>query len=93
MPEIHELIFGFVHCRGKTTYSAGFAATRAEALAWLEKSREAPWRTVKVPPEDPVRYCKAAWCPFKRQKPWFDIRVLEDSEQRNTSPADGCGMT
>ena len=28
---------------------------------------------MKTPPEDPIRYCKAAWCPFKRQKPWFDL--------------------
>jgi len=24
-----------------------------------------------IPPEDPIRYCKVAWCPFKKQKPWF----------------------
>ncbi|MFA5321100.1 MAG: hypothetical protein WC373_00365 [Smithella sp.] len=81
MPERYELIFGFVHCRGKTTYHAGYADTLAEAQAWLKKNREALAPSVKAPPEDPVRYCKAAWCPFKRQKPWFDIRTAQKQEK------------
>jgi hypothetical protein len=75
MSERFELLYGFVHCRGKTTYSAGYAATRVEAEAWLKKNREAEFGTVKIPPEDPVRYCKAALCPLKRQKPWFDAKL------------------
>jgi hypothetical protein len=81
MPEQYELIYGFVHCRGKTSYSAGYANTRAEAEAWLKKNREAESRTVKAPPEDPIRYCKAALCPFKRQKPWFDITISGKPEK------------
>jgi len=81
MREQYELIYGFVHCRGKTTYSAGYADTLAEAQEWLNKNREAQSRTVKVPSEDPVRYCRAAWCPFKRQNPWFDIRATEKPEK------------
>ena len=80
MPERYELIYGFVHCRGKTTYSAGFVNSRKEAEAWLKKNREAATRTVKVPREDLVRHCKAALCRLKRQKPWFDIRPCEKSE-------------
>jgi hypothetical protein len=68
-----ELIYGFVHCRGRTTYSAGFVDTAEEADEWLKKNREATSRAVIIPPEDPLRHCKAALCPFKRQKPWFDI--------------------
>lgn len=82
MSERYELIYGFVHCRGRTVYSAGYANSAAEAEAWLAKNREAPFQNIKAPPNDPVRYCKAAWCPFKRQKPWFDIRVLPDLQQR-----------
>ncbi len=82
MSKRYELIYGFVHCRGRTTYCAGYAETLAEAEAWLEKNREAPFKNIKAPPDDPIRYCKAAWCPFKRQEPWFDIRVLPDSENR-----------
>ena len=81
MPEQYELIFGFVHCRGRTIYHAGYADTLAEAEQWLKKNREASSRTVKVPPEDPIRYCKAALCPMKRQKPWFDIRVVQKPEK------------
>ena len=81
MSERYELIYGFVHCRGRTVYSAGFADSRAEAEAWLEKNREASFQTVKAPPEDPIRYCKAVWCPFKRQKPWFDVRMVDYLEK------------
>lgn len=73
MNERFELIYGFIHCRGKTTYSAGFVNTKEEAEAWVRRHRESTSRTVKMPPEDPIRYCQAAWCPFKRQKPWFDM--------------------
>lgn len=80
MTERYELIYGFVHCRGRTTYSAGYAKTRAEAEAWIEKNRKAAYQNVKAPPEDPIRYCEAAGCPFKKQKPWFDVRVLTEPE-------------
>ncbi|HOQ41756.1 MAG TPA: hypothetical protein PLG94_06250 [Smithellaceae bacterium] len=81
MPVLYELIYGFVHCRGRTTYSAGYVNTLGEAEAWLKKIRKATSGAVIVPPEDPVRYCKAAWCPFKRQKPWFEIRDLQKPEE------------
>jgi hypothetical protein len=81
MPEQYELLYGFVHCRGRTTYSAGYVDTLAEAGAWLREKREETSSIVKIPLEDPVRYCRAAWCPFKRQKPWFDIRAIRKPEE------------
>ncbi len=81
MAERYELIYGFVHCRGRTVYQAGCVNTLAEAQAWLERNREAPFKLVKAPPEDPIRSCRAAWCPFKRQKPWFDFRRVSDEEE------------
>ena len=66
-----ELIYGFVHCRGKTTYHAGFADTQEEAEVWVANHRESTSRKVKAPPEDPIRSCSAQFCPLKRQKPWF----------------------
>jgi hypothetical protein len=73
MSEKFELIFGFIHCRGKTTYHAGFADTRQEAEAWVRSHREGKLPKMKIPPEDPVRHCQAALCPFQKQKPWFDF--------------------
>lgn len=73
MSKQFELIFGFVHCRGKTTYHAGYVDTQEEAEAWVRNHMEGKSHPVKVPPGDPIRYCKAALCPFKRQKPWFDF--------------------
>ena len=81
MSECYELIYGFVHCRGRTMYSAGWVNTLAEAEAWLAKNRAAPFQSIKAPPEDPIRFCQAALCPFKRQKPWFDFRRFPDTEE------------
>jgi hypothetical protein len=80
MPESYELIFGFVHCRGRTEYSAGRVGSKEEAEAWVKNQREGLLPKITIPPEDPIRYCRAAWCPFKRQKPWFDMRPSEKTE-------------
>jgi hypothetical protein len=71
--EKFELLYGFIHCRGRTTYSAGCVDTKEEADAWIRNHREGISPEMKTPPEDPMCYCKAAWCPFKKQKPWFDL--------------------
>jgi hypothetical protein len=73
MDKQFELIYGFIHCRGKTIYSAGFVDSQDEAEEWVRNHQEETAEKMKIPPEDPIRYCKAAWCPFKRQKPWFAI--------------------
>ena len=75
MNEQFELLYGFVHCRGKTTYSAGFVNTEAEAEAWRKNHRDGLSPKIRIPLEDPIRYCQAALCPLKRQQPWFDIVV------------------
>jgi hypothetical protein len=66
-----ELLYGYVHCRGKTTYSAGTVESEEEARGWVKRQQEGRGQRLKVPPEDPLRWCKAAYCPFKGQKPWF----------------------
>ncbi len=73
MPERYELIYGFVHCRGRTTYCAGYMDSEEEARAWVRDHREGLSPKMKIPTEDPVHYCRAVWCPFKKQKPWFDM--------------------
>ncbi|PKN20314.1 MAG: hypothetical protein CVU71_00510 [Deltaproteobacteria bacterium HGW-Deltaproteobacteria-6] len=73
MKEKFELLYGFVHCRGKTTYSAGYVDTREEAEAWVRNHREGIAPRMKIPPDDPIRYCRASWCPFKKQQAWFDM--------------------
>lgn len=68
-----ELIYETIHCRGKTTYSAGYVDTEEEARSWVERSQEGK-DCLKIPPEDPVRYCKADYCPFRGQKPRVSYR-------------------
>jgi hypothetical protein len=71
MKEQFELLYGFIHCRGKTTYHAGYVDTKEEAAAWVKDQQEGTSPPVKIPPEDPLCYCRAAFCPLRRQKPWF----------------------
>jgi len=73
LKETYELLFGYVHCRGKTTYSAGYANSQEEALSWVLRHREGQCPPPRVPPDDPLRTCRASFCPLKRQKPWFDM--------------------
>jgi len=77
MMDRYELHYGYVHCRGKTTYCAGYTETEAEALSWVKRHQEGKCRPPVIPLEDPVRYCLAAYCPFKRQKAWYAYRELE----------------
>jgi len=66
-----ELIFGYIHCTGRTEYTAGKAGSEAEAARWAEKRKGT---RVKVPEEDPVRWCPVRHCHMKFQKPWFGYR-------------------
>lgn len=74
MTEKFELLYGYIHCRGKTTYSAGYVESEEEARLWVKRHLEGGCRRLKVPPGDPIRSCKADYCPFKGQKPWFSYR-------------------
>ncbi|MFO8110990.1 MAG: hypothetical protein R6T92_00625 [Desulfosalsimonadaceae bacterium] len=70
-----ELVFGFIHCIGKTVYPAGFAASESEAVRWVEKQKQGENGRVKVPPQDPIHWCPVRHCHMKCQKPWFGYRL------------------
>lgn len=78
MGKRYELIYGYLHCIGRTTYSAGFVATEEEARAWVERQQAPGARRMKPPPEDPIRRCGVSYCPLKVQRPWFAWRVCEE---------------
>jgi hypothetical protein len=73
----YELLYGYVHCRGKTSYRAGYAATEEEAQKWVEEQKSTSLRPRKAPAVDPIRTCPAGTCPLKRQKPWFSYRPID----------------
>ncbi|NPU86440.1 MAG: hypothetical protein HPY65_18340 [Syntrophaceae bacterium] len=75
MPTQFKLIYGYVHCRGRTSYTAGYVDTAEEAEVWVRQHESGTAPAMKIPPGDPVRSCLAAHCPFKRQKPWFSYLV------------------
>ncbi|HAR98449.1 MAG TPA: hypothetical protein DCS11_06095 [Syntrophus sp. (in: bacteria)] len=78
MGKRYELIYGYLHCIGRTTYSAGFVATEDEARAWVERQEAPGGGRMKPPREDPIRRCGVSYCPLKVQQPWFAWRVCEE---------------
>jgi hypothetical protein len=77
MNERCELLYGFVHCVGRTHYHAGFADSEAAAKRWVRKRISGTPERLAVPDADPVRWCPVRHCHMKRQKPWFGYRSLD----------------
>jgi len=73
-----ELIFGYMHCIGRTVYSAGFVRFESDALRWVETQREKG--RAAVPAQDPIRWCPVRHCHMKFQKPWFGCRFDGEGE-------------
>lgn len=72
----YELIYGYLHCIGRTIYHAGFVETEAEAREWVQRQREKRTGRIKPPPEDPICGCRVSYCPLKAQQAWFDWREV-----------------
>ena len=67
----YRLEFGYMHCIGRTVYSAGTADTEEQARAWVTARSVSRPDDPVVPNEDPIRWCPVRHCHMKRQKPWF----------------------
>jgi hypothetical protein len=75
-PFRYELIYAYLHCIGRMEYRAGVVDTEAEAEEWVRaRQKEKTWR-MRVPDEDPVRWCPVRHCHMKRQTPWFSYREV-----------------
>jgi hypothetical protein len=75
----YELVYGYVHCIGKTTYHAGFCDSVREAEKWVRQARAGKLGRVRVPDNDPIRWCPVLHCHMKAQKPWFGYRPADKS--------------
>jgi hypothetical protein len=75
----YELLYGYCHCFGRTTYQHGLAASEAEARRWVETGRNDDRRPVP-PGSDPVWTCPVTGCPGHIQRPWFSYRPVPDGE-------------
>lgn len=71
----YELIYGFVHCVGRTYYHAGYADSQDEASRWVAQHTGDTRLKIGVPETDPARWCPVRHCHMKRQKPWFGYRL------------------
>lgn len=68
-----ELIYGFVHCKGKSVYIDGIVDTEEEAKSWMRRKRH----ELEQNPDafrDASFECKVAVCPMKECIPYFDYR-------------------
>jgi len=72
--EKYELQYGFMHCVGRTAYSAGTVATEEEARAWVASRSRSRAAFPGIPDGDPIRWCPVRHCHMKRQRPWFAYR-------------------
>ena len=70
-----ELLYGYLHCTGRTQYHGGYAADEAAADRWVRKQVRTGGGRKHVPEDDPVRWCPVRHCHMKRQKPWFGFRT------------------
>lgn len=79
--QLYELIYGYVHCIGKTTYHAGFVEFVDEAEKWVRQNQCESRGHTRVPENDPIRWCPVRHCHMKAQKPWFAWRRVDQSEK------------
>jgi hypothetical protein len=77
----YELLYGYCHCFGKTSYRHGWAASEKEARCWVDRARASRKRPVPAG-SDPVWTCPVAGCPGHGQVPWFDYRPIPDKEEK-----------
>ncbi len=76
----YRLEFGYMHCIGRTVYTAGTADTEEQARTWVADRSVPRPDDPGVPDQDPVRWCPGRHCHMRRQKPWFAYseKVSED---------------
>ena len=67
----YRLEYGYMHCVGRTVYSAGTVETEEQARAWVTARTGSRSQRPGIPVEDPIRWCPVRHCHMKRQQPWF----------------------
>jgi len=77
MDTSYELVYGYLHCVGRTQYHGGYAEDEAAADRWARQNAGEKPDPERVPDEDPVRWCPVRHCHMKRQRPWFGYRAAD----------------
>jgi len=72
--ETYRLEYGYMHCVGRTVYTAGTVDSEEQARAWVTARSEMPDGKRCPPDADPIRWCPVRHCHMKRQAPWFAYR-------------------
>ena len=86
----YELIYGYMHCIGKTFYHAGFVDSEEAAARWVRQSASEDFVRARVPDKDPIRWCPVRRCHMKFQTPWFSYRRVRNpgKPENGSQPAE-----
>ncbi len=74
---MYELMFGYVHCLGRTEYNAGYVDSEETAIKWVDEKRQERSKRSFVPKADPICWCPVRSCHARFQKPWFSYRKVD----------------
>lgn len=69
----YRLEYGYMHCVGRTVYTAGTVDSEEQARAWVAARSGAPAGQLCTPEADPIRSCPVRHCHMKRQRPWYSF--------------------
>jgi len=72
----YRLEYGYMHCVGRTVYTAGTVDSEEQARAWVAARSGSPAGLGCPPETDPIRWCPVRHCHMKRQSPWYSFRKL-----------------
>ncbi len=75
-----ELIYGYVHCFGRTRYSAGFVISEEKAMKWVDEKRQTSPDPLCKPANDPICWCPVRACHARRQKAWYAYRKVKNNQ-------------
>lgn len=70
----YRLEYGYMHCVGRTVYTAGTVDSEEQARAWVATRSGDQAGRLRTPQDDPICWCPVRHCHMKRQTPWFSYR-------------------
>ena len=71
MGEGYRLMVRYMHCIGPQDYQVDHVHTVGEAEEWRASHQATNGKRIKVPENDPVRWCPVRHCHMKIQTPVF----------------------
>lgn len=70
----YSLEYGYMHCVGRTVYTAGTVDSEEQARAWVVARSGDQAGRLRTLQDDPICRCPVRHCHLQRQLPWFSYR-------------------